>query len=107
MEKQTKFATEDYKPQGTENSVNASSLDEIGVEFMYENIDEQIGKFKKFYVVSGKKDGKDFELVFSSKKLANLLRTNAPVFVGQMLKISGRGEGINRQYDVTLNLPTR
>ena len=88
--------TEEYG----EATIVASSLDERGVDFIYENLEETENKFGKAFVAKGTKDGEYFGVMFNSQKLASLFVKNHAVLTGKKIKLSKRGTGVNTNFDV-------
>ena len=95
-----KMNTEEYAPR----TVKASQIPETGIEFFYTGIEESEGKFGTFYIVSGREnedtESEELNILFNSKKLASLFRQNDSVLKNVMIRMSGRGSEVLRNYDV-------
>ena len=95
-----KLNTEAYAPR----SVKASEIPEEGIEFFYTGIEESEGKFGTFYIVTGRAEenpeSEELNILFNSKKLASLFRQNAIDLKNTMIRMSGRGSEVLRNYDV-------
>ena len=90
------YKTEEYG----EATIVASSLDEKGVDFIYDNLEETENKFGKAFVAKGTKDGDYFGVMFNSQKLASLFTQNHASLSGKKINLSKRGTGVNTNFDV-------
>jgi hypothetical protein len=97
---QRTFDSADYKPA----TLSASSIGETGEEMVYLGIEEHETKFgpgKNCFVACIKHD-KYEAMIFSSKKLAQLLRENSEVLMGKRIRVRGISTGVERTYKVDL-----
>ena len=102
------YRTENEGPQ----SFSAGKLDEQGITFSLEKVEEHAGTYtdklsggpRPFWTAEGvDEDGNEVSLAFGSKRLHAVLmkvlkNESAPVVVN----ISGHGEGFDRNYRVTV-----
>ncbi len=113
IEYKTRYRTEDEGPM----SFSAGKLDERGIVFYLKELnthesayqDKQTGEIKPFYTAEGfDQNGCQVSLAFSSKRLKRVLDKVLAVIeeddemANKLVRISGRGSGFDRNYDVQL-----
>ena len=94
----TEYDSSDYAP----TNIKASELTDKGVDFVYNGMRSEEGKFGTFYVLDAKVEGEDTEILFSSKKLATIFHKHGADFMGKELNLAGYGNGVNRGYKVRI-----
>ena len=95
---ETVYDSSDFAP----TNIKASELTDKGINFVYNTMRSEEGKFGTFYMLDVVVEGEETEILFSSKKLASLLHKHGAAFEGKEINLAGYGVGVNRGYKVRI-----
>jgi len=91
---QQTFETTDY------GDMTLAKLSSDGVEFLLQSVNPEDGKFGKFVVLIGTKEGEPYE-IRAGGRASKLFMTEEKKLVGHVISIIPSGDGMQRKYEVT------
>jgi len=84
----------------TADRMPGSQIPPEGLEMIFQSLYTEESEKGKRFVMSGTSKGRETEVVFFSKKLYNLLAKWEKDLRGKRIIITGKGEGVHRDYEI-------
>ena len=95
MAKQQVFDSTDY------GDMTLAKLTPKGVEFLLKSVEETDGKFGKFVVLLGTKDGEPYEIRAGGRAAKGFLAMKSEL-IDRNISIIPSGSGMDRKYSVAI-----
>lgn len=109
VENTTRLSTANVKTEAQKAlgiSLKAGEITEEGIMCQFISVEQSEGKHGKFWFIHCRdQDGKDMEILTSSKTLMTLINENYQLLVNKIICISATGQGFERIYNIEIIAP--